>query len=518
MKQFLKGKYWLFIVLATIIFFWLRLPQVLTNQIPFVFDMGRDHIWVRNMVELKRPTLIGPWGSLAGIYFGPAWYYLLAIPYILTSGDPRGSVIWVMLINLVVLLFGAKFIKKEISKKAAILFAFLFALSPQNINITTSPFHANILPLTMMAMLWSMYQFLKGKKHLLWIGALATSLNFHFEPATGVFTTLTLILFLIWQRKKINLKALSLSGFSFFLPFIPQLIFELRHNFIQSRSLLLYFQGQNESLKGKLPFFFRLGERIRKFTELFSEAVIPYVPLIIAGLILAAIIVFLQKAKKTKQETRLFSLLLLSLLVPLLGFMFLFPPELKRWYLYGFSINYFILVALFLNKLVANRLTIYSLFLIPYFFWLGQLHNHLLGIKQSTLTGPDILSSQLKVVDRVYQLAGGKPFNVYTYVPPIYDYQYQYLYWWKSRQEEKPLPVEYSYLPNETSYHPQKDQFSSLLQIEPEITFLVIEPENDLNRIQGWLGHFADFQSVEEEVLPSGLTIQTRLPPSSEVQ
>src|SRR3990167_5027697 len=150
------------ILFVIFVFFALRLPQVLRGEIAFVFDMGRDHIWVRNMVELKKITLIGPWGSLAGVYMGPGWYYFLAIPYIISGGDPRASVIAVMLANLGALLVGTWFLKKEINPKSAIVFAFLYALSPHNINITTYPFHANILPITMTAMLISMYYFLQG--------------------------------------------------------------------------------------------------------------------------------------------------------------------------------------------------------------------------------------------------------------------------------------------------------------------------------------------------------------------
>ena len=143
--------------LAILLFFALRLPQVLSNEFPFVFDMGRDHIWVRNMIELRRPTLIGPWGSLAGIYFGPAWYYLLSIPYIISGGMPQASVVWVMLLNLLALIIGFKFLKKTINLKTALLFSFVFALSPHNINITTYPFHANVLPLTQIIILISLF-------------------------------------------------------------------------------------------------------------------------------------------------------------------------------------------------------------------------------------------------------------------------------------------------------------------------------------------------------------------------
>lgn len=528
-----KNHFNYFLLGITVVFLLLRLPQVLRDEFPFVFDMGRDHIWVRNIVELKKPTLVGPWGSLAGVYFGPAWYYLLVPAYIITGGDPRGSVITVMLVNLAALLLGSVFLKKEIGRGAAIVFALLYAFSAQNIGITTYPFHANILPATMVATIIPLYYFLyflKGKQRYFWIAALASSLNFHFEPATGVFTSLTLITFLVWQRKLVKLKPLIHAGVAFIAPFLPQVLFELRHNFIQSKALILYLQGGNQSLEGKLPFFIRIGERIRKFTELFSSSIIPNLPLIIVGIILATSLIWLLRTKKGKNESSLTLVLLFTLLIPLLGFMFLFPPELKNWYLYGFTVNYFMLTALLLNKLTFRPLILNSLIILSwrkraaeflrgvaiilFLFWQGQLHHRVPNLFKSSFSGPEIVATQKGVITTLYQQSEGKPFSAYVYTPPIYDYHYQYLFWLTHKKKGLPLPIEYSYLPEEKSYHQYKEYFLSESSKVPELVYLIIEPETDVSRLQGWLGHFAAYEKVASITLESGITIETRRPSS----
>jgi len=511
MKKFSN---WIILGTIVILFLALRLPQILRDEFPFVFDFGRDLIWVRNMVELKKITLIGPWGSLAGVYMGPGWYYFLAIPYIISGGDPRASVVAVMLVNLAALLAGTWFLKKEISPKTAIIFAFLYALSPHNINITTYPFHANMLPATATAMLIAMYYFMQGKTKYIWIAALATSLNFHFEPAAGIFTTLTLFIFLMWQRKKLLeirlIRSIRNLFVAFFIPFVPQLIFELRHNFMQTRAALSYFQGKNESLEGKLPFFERIIERLRKFSELFSASTMPHLPWIIAGIILLCLFILLYKFKKTQNETSLLYLIYLSLAVPLLGFMFLFPPELKGWYMYGFTISYFLLIALFLGKLSSRPLILYSSFIIIYLFWVGQLHNRLFN--PISLTGPEILKTQIQTLEKVYAQSEGKPFSLYVYTPPVYDYQYQYLVWWLGKNRGYTEPVEYSYQQNEIIYHPEKQNFITASDQKPSKIFLLMEPESDQFRLQGWLGHFASYPFVAKTVMPSGISLETRNP------
>ena len=45
--------------------------------IPFGFDHGKDSLAVFHMWTTRSLKFIGPWTSIPGLYFGPAWYYLL---------------------------------------------------------------------------------------------------------------------------------------------------------------------------------------------------------------------------------------------------------------------------------------------------------------------------------------------------------------------------------------------------------------------------------------------------------
>ena len=51
-------------------------------------DVARDLLVVREMVENKQITLIGPRSSIPGVFHGPLWYYIYLIPFILTHGNP----------------------------------------------------------------------------------------------------------------------------------------------------------------------------------------------------------------------------------------------------------------------------------------------------------------------------------------------------------------------------------------------------------------------------------------------
>src|SRR5260370_9955451 len=70
-----------------------RLILTFDNNFFFTMDNARDMVDVREMVVLKKPRLVGPTSAIEGVYDGPLWYYLLAVPFILSGGDPYSSII-----------------------------------------------------------------------------------------------------------------------------------------------------------------------------------------------------------------------------------------------------------------------------------------------------------------------------------------------------------------------------------------------------------------------------------------
>lgn len=509
-------------MLILLLALFLRLPMALVDFIPFVFDTGRDMVWVRDMVALRRPYLIGPWGSLAGIFLGPAWYYLLVIPFVITGGDPKGSVFLVLFFNLLTIFLAFVFGKKIKGKNFALILVFLLLLSPLMVNICTYAFHANLLPLTTLIFIWSLYQCLQGEKKFLILASLMASFNFHLEPAMAVFTTLTLLVFLILKFKslKLRLKDLLLPAVSFSLPFVPQIIFELRHNFLQTKALIGYFKGENESLGGKLPLFPRIIDRFEKFIRTFRVSIIATNQFLVVILFLLTMFLIWKIYQKERQKVKnLIFVLVLSLLIPFLGFTFLFLPELKGWYLYGLVVIYAFLVALILDTYLDKPRTtmvrgkskiLYLLFLFLFFtnsFPITRVKDLFRGYE---VGGPELLKNQKNAIDWIYQDAEEKPFKVFVYTAPVYDYHYQYLFWWYGEKKFGYLPLEYSYLPGETSYVPHKEHYVNPHPQETDLVYLIIEPEEIEERLNGWFGHFSDTKLEKRIKLNSGIVIEKR--------
>ena len=505
---------YIFLLIAIALLLAQTLPTITGGRFTFAFDMGRDLLWVRNMVELKKPTLIGPWGSIAGVYFGPLWYYLLAIPYIVFNGDARAAVAVPLAANLLTIFIGWIFLRRHKHPVAADIFALLYSVSPMIVSLSSFAFHANLLPLVTLL-------FLIGGLPL---AALSTSLAYHLEPAAGVMLTIFLIVYkgpALLKTRPGLIRTIAISAILFLIPFIPQIVFELRHDFVETRSLISYFRGENPSLGGVLPLSQRLTERIFKISDTVSYTLLSnevnLAKLIFTAIFLTACLMmgFFGRQRRPQNDVSVHysRFTIYFLLFHYLAYAFLFPAELKSWYLSGFSSLFILSISLIIEKVFTFRKLIAIPIVAAFMIWNTDGFTKLIP-KNLSSAAPETLTAQLEVVDWIYQdaLKTLEPFSIYTYTPPIYDYTYQYLIWWRGTRLYRKLPAEFSYLPEETSYLPEKEKFvsSDWKPQDGKTVYLIIEPDNIQFRQQGWLGHFASTTIINQTEFPSGLIVEKR--------
>ena len=104
----------LVLYLLLIIGSFLRLQGVFSNSFAFTYDVGRDMLALWNIVYDHKIPLIGATTGLAGVFYGPWWYYFLTPFFVIFRGDPQGiaflmSVIGVLSIVASYYLFPLKF-------------------------------------------------------------------------------------------------------------------------------------------------------------------------------------------------------------------------------------------------------------------------------------------------------------------------------------------------------------------------------------------------------------------------
>src|SRR3990167_11025306 len=72
----------------------------ISSYMTFLGDEGRDVIIVRRIFTELHPPLIGPGTSVGGMYLGPLYYYLMAIPLLIAGFSPVGPAVMVALLGV----------------------------------------------------------------------------------------------------------------------------------------------------------------------------------------------------------------------------------------------------------------------------------------------------------------------------------------------------------------------------------------------------------------------------------
>lgn len=511
----------LIFVIGTVSFLLIAIP-ILHGAFFFTFDQARDAVWVKNQIDFLKLSLIGPWGSLNGVFFGPLWFWLLAIPYFFSGGDPVALTLFNAVIVYATLLISSVFIKK-FSPSTAYFFLILGFCSFEIDNIAATAFSQHLLPLFTFFLIYTLTRFSQTNKVIyIYLAIISSTAMFHAEPPLFLFS-LPMIVFSISRsakkRRFLNLKTVFIAFIFFIIPFIPTILFEIRHDFLQLKAVFGYAKGQNQSLGDILPFWQRLIDRPYKFFYVFQKTIINQSFL---AFLIFFLTIFINAKMLLNQFLKKIWKICCTYLELLLAIFILYPPELKFFYLHGLSIIYLILVASALAFLWMKS-SITKTFIILFIFasfWINKKPLTIVKSLKSDFanyqTNTSIFKTQKSIVDWIYKDASNKGFKVYTYQPAVYDYPYQYLFLWHGQKQYGYLPEEFSYLPNKEEYiQYKKEQLGrNAYKIKPSADFfyLIIEPDIYKNRIDDWLINFPyDKYTLENASnFPDGTIVEKR--------
>ncbi len=492
----------------------LRFYLILRDSVPFVYDMGRDLLWAKDIVFYQTPTLIGPAASIWGVYFGPLWFYFLGIPLFLTGGHPLSAVYATATVVVATGALAFFLFKKYLGSINALVLSVLILFNSTLVNISTFAFHANVLPLLTLLMIH--FCFLAVVKNPIYLSSafLSVSLMFHADPAPAVvntFVPVSIALIFKLHKSKNFKNVIFYSLVAYFVPFTPQILFEIRNNFIQTKSLMAYFLGQNPSLSGQLPFLDRIASRTDVFFDFFKESFTPQSNLLASLILLLATIGIYYFFKKIKNKNLriLAQINLYTITITFLVFTMVITVEVKNWYLYGTTVIFALLIIFALYAFRKFRLILMVFLLV---FTALNVYPFLKKERavQSSLD-PAQLANQLTAIDIIYQDAQGQPFSVYTFTPSIYDYNYQYLFWWQGQKVGRGLPAEFSYLPNQPDYVRNKNFYAKPTE-QSKLIYLIIEnaSENEFYTVSSWLKNFENFKLSWEKDINQAITLQKR--------
>lgn len=496
---------------ALIVFVFILLGVVfrlfLTANGNFIFNMdnARDMVDVREMVVLGKPRLIGPTTGIEGFFTGPGWYYLLAIPFILSQGHPYALVLTMIFFWAL----GGYFLLKLTSRWGVlplIAVGSLWVSSNYVVLATLYSYNPNPVLLLTPLFIFVFEKYLqKGSIVFSVLTWAVVGILFNCEMAFAIFypPVIILAIWLLGKGKYFLSKSFAAGFLIFVLSVLPQVIFDFRHDFLMFKSILNNISGSS-NLRPAFNLDSRFAALSQTYLSVFSGTfmnVAIFVKLALTSLLL----IFLKNIRDgsvRKDTTALISLLLI--LVPFAGYLVL-PMNVMQWHLGGSMAAAIILVGFVIAKM-QNLGKAFGLAAIVPVSLIAVLAINNLEIKKnffeiSKSQDPSSFVNEIAAIDYVYKYADGKNFKVYSYIPSVIDYPYQYLFWWHGQKKYGYTPKEYFYLPNQPEYIKNKDKFNSKTSpVDSGLTFLIMEPDKaHPERMELWKNYFRHLKPMSSE-------------------
>lgn len=242
-------------ILANLILIFILLRFINFNShVTFLGDQGRDAIIMKRILTLEHLPAIGAPTSIGMVYLGPFYYYFMAPWLLLFNFNPLGPAFGVACLSVFFGLAAFWLVRKHFDDLSGLFFLFFLTFSGSNISLSRFSWNPNLLPIFTFFTLYAFYQvlYLKPKTKstltkMLWpifFGALFSfSFQLHYLAVLLLPTFLLFFLQRAYQTKHVKplITKIALSILSFIFFSIPLLIFDLRHQFLNSKNLLKLF-------------------------------------------------------------------------------------------------------------------------------------------------------------------------------------------------------------------------------------------------------------------------------------
>jgi len=467
-----KTLFWFFFILSIILPFIIYIKPIIGGNLPFWNDPARDLLMAWD--NLKKPTLIGPTSGIPGIFYGPQWIWLLSLGLIF-SKDPRFvSFLIIVLPYFIIIPYFLYLLTKDLFSRSTsiIIWLFFILFFGQNLNNIWSP---NLAPLFFFCIVFLLYKtdFILEKKNILKFFGLGILqgllLNHHISFGVGITVSwllyyLTTLIIGSFGRNKVKQHLfnwfINILGFGagFFLILSPFFLFELRHGFIQIKSLFFTLNqayAHNSTVVGQIGLV--KNEIIQKFIERLPELL--SIPKSLSILSLVVLIVGLAtvlvgEKKINKNKISLLSFLFFNV-AGILAVYLTSKNPIWNYHFIGVEIIYLFLVGLFINrnKILETVGIVWAVLLLVINFY-----SFLINFNIHKKVDPELITKKINV-ERIYQDAKERPFGYLAKNSAIYTFDYDYIFRWEAKKygylpETNPVNAKTIYLiiPNEFNY------------------------------------------------------------------
>lgn len=375
------------------------------------FDADQEEIAFKAKEILSgNPVLLGPKTSLGGFSIGPGFTYLWSFFSFFLKGDPLAGACLSVFLG-VSFIIGVYLISEKIfSGKVAWALSLMLAVSINIISWDQIPWAPSLFYLSELLVFYGAY--ISDKKEyglpLVALG-LALGLQSHF----AVFLILLpVLIYLIIFKPIINKKNIFISVLILFVSYLPILVYDLTHNFINFQRLTTIFslsQSGNPPTTGKL------------FTTLVSNSVnivwLNFPGMARYMLFLSAIGFSIWNIFKDDKFKRVMTLSILLLFIPFIIFLF-YKSNFSEYYLMTAVVPFVFI----LGRVFWSIKSKFLLLLILSVLTFVNVRNVIYSYK------PMNLSAKKQIVHKIVEMGGKDGYGVSLSTAPGYSFGYSYIF------------------------------------------------------------------------------------------
>lgn len=421
---------------------------ILKGNVVFNTDIARDFLLIEDVVTNKPLTLIGPRsGGIPGVFHGPLWLYLNVPAFLIGNGNPvTVGLFW---ISLYLVLLGITFYasKKIFNEETAYIATALLSISlADSVSSLFNPFGALLLvPLMFYLMLRIAHrpQFCD-----LLILFFLFGITIQFQVAFGMPLLVLYLLYLVVHLfKKGKLSYLS-ALLILIIPLSTYALFEIKHDFLQSKSLLNYVTGNVDFGKTDKPLIALAFDRMRAMIYGGIDFITKHDDWMNLIFPFSFFLIFYEVFKKNiKNKPPYLFFLLLYLGYWMITLMF--KGEIWSYYYWPFLPLFAMIFAS--GVTVLNKRLFYIIFAVLYIF--NVRHIHIYYVDENSRLKEHKVEKEWKfysqAVEEIFKDASGE-FGYYIFTPDQFGYSQKYAFHYI--QKKYPEKKAYSFQKRNETY------------------------------------------------------------------
>ena len=354
------------ILLLLFLTFLLRIYKI-EELFYFSFDEEVPAFVARKLILFGDISLLGGVTPF-GFHLAPYFYWFLAILLFFGKLNP---IIWgyagaaiATITTLMMFLVGKEFFNKKVGFLAASFWTFSYLANVYDRHLWALYWG----PLVSLTVIYSLYKIVKGNQNFTYLLGAVLALAVHADPSNLIFVLLASV---VWIFYKIPIKKSTLVAlFLVIVSFVPIILFDLTHNFVNIKSTFEYFRQGREhpasNPQGFVDNFLIFPKTFSRLIYTFGDDQIAtnysYCPVFVNGkyqaipsvfILLSTIIILTSLVWFFKKQFR-FKILAILILLYILGievFGTLFKSDIFEHYITGLFGIFLIILAFFVAKL-----------------------------------------------------------------------------------------------------------------------------------------------------------------------